>query len=93
MLASTIPNCVTYDPTWAYEVAVIIQDGLRRMFADQEDVWYYVTLMNENYEHPDMPEGAEEGIRKGLYLFRKGPARRGKRPRCSCWAAAPSCAR
>jgi pyruvate dehydrogenase E1 component len=81
VLASTIPNCVTYDPTWAYEVAVIIQDGLRRMFADQEDVWYYVTLMNENYEHPDMPEGAEEGIRKGLYLFRKGPARRAKRPR------------
>ena len=81
VLASTIPNCVTYDPTWAYEVAVIIQDGLRRMLADQEDVWYYVTLMNENYEHPDMPEGAEEGIRKGLYLFRKGPARRGKRPR------------
>jgi pyruvate dehydrogenase E1 component len=81
VLASTIPNCVTYDPTWAYEVAVIIQDGLRRMLADQEDVWYYVTLLNENYEHPDMPEGAEEGIRKGLYLFRKGPARRGKRPR------------
>jgi pyruvate dehydrogenase E1 component len=81
VLASTIPNCVTYDPTWAYEVAVIIQDGLRRMFADQEDVYYYLTLMNENYEHPDMPEGAEEGIRKGLYLFRKGPARRGKRPR------------
>jgi pyruvate dehydrogenase E1 component len=81
VLASTIPNCVTYDPTWAYEVAVIIQDGLRRMVAEQEDVWYYVTLMNENYEHPDMPEGVEEGIRKGLYLFRKGPARRGKRPR------------
>jgi pyruvate dehydrogenase E1 component len=81
VLASTIPNCVTYDPTWAYEVAVIVQDGLRRMFAEQEDVYYYITLMNENYEHPDMPEGAEEGIRKGLYLFRKGPARRGKRPR------------
>jgi pyruvate dehydrogenase E1 component len=81
VLASTIPNCVAYDPTWAYEVAVIIQDGLRRMLADQEDVYYYLTLMNENYEHPDMPEGAEEGIRKGLYLFRKGPARRGKRPR------------
>jgi pyruvate dehydrogenase E1 component len=81
VLASTIPNVVSYDPTFAYEVAVIIQDGLRRMFAEQEDVWYYVTLMNENYEHPDMPEGAEEGIRKGLYLFRKGPARRGKRPR------------
>jgi pyruvate dehydrogenase E1 component len=81
VLASTIPNVVSYDPTFAYEVAVIIQDGLRRMLAEQEDVWYYVTLMNENYEHPDLPEGAEEGIRKGLYLFRKGPARRGKRPR------------
>jgi pyruvate dehydrogenase E1 component len=81
VLASTIPNCVSYDPTFAYEVAVIVQDGLRRMLAEQEDVWYYVTLMNENYEHPELPEGAEEGIRKGLYLFRKGPARRGKRPR------------
>jgi pyruvate dehydrogenase E1 component len=81
VLSSVIPNCVSYDPTFAYEVAVIVQDGLRRMFAEQEDVWYYVTLMNENYEHPDMPEGVEEGIRKGLYRFRKGPARRGKRPR------------
>jgi pyruvate dehydrogenase E1 component len=81
VLSSVIPNVVSYDPTWAYEVAVIVQDGLRRMYADQEDVWYYVTLMNENYEHPAMPEGAEEGIRKGLYRFRKGPARRGKRPR------------
>jgi pyruvate dehydrogenase E1 component len=81
VFSSVIPNVVSYDPTWAYEVAVIIQDGLRRMYADQEDVWYYITLMNENYEHPAMPEGAEEGIRKGLYLFRKGPARRGKRPR------------
>ena len=81
VLSSTIPNCVSYDPTFAYEVAVIIQDGLRRMFAEQQDLWYYVTLMNENYEHPEMPEGVEEGIRKGLYLFRKGPARRGKRPR------------
>jgi pyruvate dehydrogenase E1 component len=81
VLSSVIPNCVSYDPTFAYEVAVIVQDGLRRMCAEQEDVWYYVTLMNENYEHPDMPEGVEEGIRKGLYLFRKGAARRGKRPR------------
>jgi pyruvate dehydrogenase E1 component len=81
VLSSVIPNVVSYDPTWAYEVAVIVQDGLRRMCADEEDVWYYITLMNENYEHPAMPEGAEEGIRKGLYLFRKGPARRGKRPR------------
>jgi pyruvate dehydrogenase E1 component len=81
ILSSTIPNVVSYDPTWSYEVAVIVQDGLRRMYAEHEDVWYYITLMNENYEHPAMPEGAEEGIRKGLYRFRKGPARRGKRPR------------
>src|SRR3712207_5268837 len=61
VLSSVIPNCVSYDPTYAYEVAVIVQDGLRRMVAEQEDVFYYVTLMNENYEHPGMPEGAEEG--------------------------------
>src|SRR5215203_4401836 len=79
--SSLVPTCIAYDPTFSYEVAVIIQDGLRRMLAEQEDVYYYITLMNENYEHPAMPEGAEEGIRKGLYLFRKGPARRGKRPR------------
>ncbi len=70
VLASVIPNCVSYDPTFAFEVAVIIQDGLRRMYADQEDVYYYVTLMNENYEHPAMPAGAEEGIRRGMYLLR-----------------------
>ena len=72
MLAATIPNCVSYDPTFAYEVAVIIQDGLRRMFKDQEDVYYYITLMNENYSHPAMPKGAEDGIRRGMYLFRDG---------------------
>jgi pyruvate dehydrogenase E1 component len=74
VLSSAIPNCVSYDPTFAHEVAVIIQDGLRRMVAEQEDVFYYVTLMNENYEHPGMPEGAEEGILRGLYLLREGPA-------------------
>ncbi len=72
LLAATIPNCVAYDPTFAYEVAVIIQDGLRRMFKDQEDVYYYITLMNENYSHPAMPKGAEEEIRRGMYLFREG---------------------
>src|ERR1700737_869404 len=72
VLAATIPNCVSYDPTFAYEVAVIIQEGLRRMFKDQEDVYYYVTLMNENYAHPQMPAGAEEGIRRGMYLFHEG---------------------
>ena len=70
LLAVTIPNCVAYDPTFAYEVAVIIQDGLRRMFKEQEDVYYYITLMNENYPHPAMPKGVEDGIRRGMYLFR-----------------------
>ncbi len=69
ILSSVIPNCISYDPTFGYEVAVIIQDGLRRMCVDQEDVFYYLTLMNENYEHPPMPEGCEEGIRRGMYLF------------------------
>lgn len=65
--ASTIPNCISYDPTFAYEVVVIIQDGLRRMYGDQENVYYYLTMMNENYAQPAMPEGAEDGIRKGIY--------------------------
>jgi len=72
ILASAIPNCVAYDPTFNYEVAVIVQDGLRRMHAEQEDVYYYVTLMNENYAHPAMPEGAEGGILKGMYRLREG---------------------
>jgi len=72
ILSSVIPNCVSYDPTFAYELAVIIHDGLRRMIADQEDVFYYITVMNENYEHPAILPGAEEGILKGMYLFREG---------------------
>ncbi len=71
LFSATIPNCVSYDPTFSYEVAVIVQDGLRRMYAEQEDVFYYLTVMNENYEHPGMPEGAEAGILKGMYLFRE----------------------
>ena len=67
ILSAMIPNCRSYDPTFSYEVAVIIQDGLRRMVEDQEDVFYYVTLMNENYAHPALPEGAAEGILKGMY--------------------------
>ena len=67
-----ISNCVSYDPTYAYELAVIIHDGMRRMYQEQENVFYYVTLMNENYSHPEMPEGAEEGIIKGMYKIRKG---------------------
>ena len=69
ILAGTIPNCITYDPTFGYELAVIIQDGMRRMYVDQEDVYYYITILNENYTQPAMPEGVEEGIRKGMYLF------------------------
>ncbi|WP_439118660.1 pyruvate dehydrogenase (acetyl-transferring), homodimeric type [Marivita sp.] len=71
ILASTIPNCISYDPTFSYEVAVIVQNGLQRMFVDQEDVYFYLTLMNENYQHPEMPMGAEEGIIKGLYRMHK----------------------
>jgi pyruvate dehydrogenase E1 component len=70
ILSATIPNCVSYDPTYTYEVAVIVHDGLRRMIGNQEDVFYYLTVMNENYEHPEMPSGAEEGIIKGLYLLK-----------------------
>jgi pyruvate dehydrogenase E1 component len=79
--SATIPNCVSYDPTFSYEVAVIVADGLRRMYADQEDVFYYITLMNENYQHPAMPDGVEEGIVKGLYLFREGKSTKAKAPR------------
>jgi pyruvate dehydrogenase E1 component len=70
VLSSVIPNCVSYDPAYGHELAVIVHDGLRRMVANQEDVFYYITLMNENYEHPAMPEGSEEGILKGLYLLK-----------------------
>ncbi len=74
VLFSVVPNCRAYDPTFSYEVAVIIHDGLRRMAGEQEDVFYYLTLMNENYRHPPMPEGAEEGILRGMYLLRSGSA-------------------
>ncbi len=67
VMAALIPNCVSYDPSFAYELAVIIHDGLRRMVGNQEDVYYYITVMNENYEHPAMPKGVEEGILKGMY--------------------------
>jgi pyruvate dehydrogenase E1 component len=69
--AGLIPNCVAYDPAFAFELAVIVQDGMRRMFQESEDVFYYITVENENFPHPGMPEGAEEGIRKGLYLLRE----------------------
>jgi pyruvate dehydrogenase E1 component len=78
IVASTIPNCVSYDPTFQYELAVIVQDGLRRMVQEQEDVYYYLTVMNENYAHPDMPKGAEEGILKGMYAGMRSTRRRSR---------------
>ena len=71
LLAATIPNCVAYDPCFAYELAVIIQNGLERMIKNQEDVYYYITVMNENYTHPDMPEGVQQGIINGIYTYSK----------------------
>ncbi len=72
ILASAIPTLLTYDPAFAYEIAVIIQDGMKRMYEEGEEIFYYLTLYNENYPMPLMPEGAEEGILKGLYKFSKG---------------------
>lgn len=72
ILANTIPNCISYDPTYAYEMAVIVHEGMRRMYEKQEGVFYYITAMNENYTHPAMPEGSEEGIIKGLYQLKSG---------------------
>ena len=80
VLSGLIPNCVSYDPTFSFEIAVIMQDGMRRMFKEQEDVYYYITVMNENYEHPEMPSGAEQDIIKGLYLLKKGAVSDGKQP-------------
>ena len=75
LMAATIPNCVSYDPTFAYELAVIVHDGMRRMYQNQEDIFYYLTVMNENYTHPAMPKGAEEGIIKGMYKFSASKAK------------------
>jgi len=75
LVAGTIPNCVSYDPAYSFELAVIIQDGIRRMYQEDESVWYYITTMNENYVQPDMPEGVEEGILKGMYLLEDGDSK------------------
>ena len=72
LMAHTIPNCRSYDPTYAYELAVIVSDGLKRMYEDKENCFYYITTLNENYQHPDMPIGAEEGIIKGIYKLKDG---------------------
>ena len=81
VLFSVVPNVVAYDPAYGYEVAVIIQEGLRRMVAEQQDVFYYLTLMNENYTHPAMPQGAEDGILRGIYRLRDAGSPRAKKPR------------
>jgi pyruvate dehydrogenase E1 component len=79
VLASNVPSCVAYDPTYAYELAVIVQDGLRRMFGEQQSVFYYLTVTNENYLMPEMPKGVEPGIVRGMYPLRE--AGKGKGPR------------
>jgi len=85
LMAATVPNCVSYDPTYGYELAVIIQDGMRRMYEVGENVFYYITTMNENYHHPDMPAGIEDGIVKGAYALRTGAA--ADRPRVQLMGA------
>ena len=79
LMANTIPNCKSYDPTYNYELAVIIQDGMKRMYADKENCFYYITTMNENYVHPAMPEGAEDGIIKGMYQLEAGKSKKKNR--------------
>jgi pyruvate dehydrogenase E1 component len=75
LLFSVVPNCLAYDPAFGFELAVIIQEGLHRMLDEQEDVFYYITLMNENYPHPAMPKGARDGILRGMYLLSEAPKR------------------
>src|SRR5436305_2353942 len=81
ILSGKVPNCISYDPTFGYEVAVIVQDGLRRMYAEQQDVYYYLTVLNENYPQPAMPKHAPDGIVRGMYLFRRGEGGNKKAPR------------
>jgi pyruvate dehydrogenase E1 component len=85
VIASCVPNCRSYDPTYGYELAVIIQDGLKRMLVDENDVYYYITLLNENYTHPQMPDGVTEGILRGMYLLRDGGS--GDEPRAQLFGS------
>jgi pyruvate dehydrogenase E1 component len=87
LLASTIPTLLTYDPAFAYEVAVIVRDGIKRLYTDGEEYFYYLTLYNENYEMPEMPEGAEPGILKGLYRLKAAP--KGKRHKAHIFGSGP----
>ena len=86
ILAGTIPNCVSYDPTFAHEVGVIMHHGLKRMVEKQDNVFYYLTLLNENYPMPGLQPGTEEQIIKGMYLCKHGAAKAPRRRACSCWA-------
>jgi pyruvate dehydrogenase E1 component len=79
IMANTIPNCKSYDPTYNYELSVIIQDGMKRMYADKENCFYYITTMNENYQHPEMPAGVEDGIIKGIYKLQAGTSKKKNR--------------
>ena len=79
LMATTIPNCISYDPTYSYELATIISSGMKRMFEDGDNVFYYITTANENYVHPDMPDGVEKGIVRGLYLLNKSKKKGRKR--------------
>ncbi len=79
MLAMTVPSVKAYDPAFAYELAIIVKDGMKRMFVDQEDLMYYITILNEKYKMPPMPEGVEEGILNGMYKFRKSEKKKGEK--------------
>ena len=85
VLASTVPTCAAYDPAYAYELAVIVQEGMRRMYQEQENLYYYLTLYNENYAQPEMPEGVTEGIIKGIYKLKAGAGR----PKVHLWGSGP----
>ena len=87
LLATTVPTLMAYDPAFAYELAVIIQDGMRRMYQEMDDVFYYISLYNENYAQPAMPEGVQEGILRGLYKFKTGPT--GKKHKAQIFGSGP----
>ena len=93
ILAGTIPNCISYDPTFAHEVGVILHHGLVRMVEKQDNVFYYLTLLNENYAQPGLRAGTEDEIIKGMYLLQEGAKRQRRRRASTCSAAARSCAR
>jgi pyruvate dehydrogenase E1 component len=87
LTASTVPNCLAYDPAFHFETAVIVEEGLRRMYSEQEDIFYYLTLYNENYEMPSMPKGAREGILRGMYRFRKAKRASARMPRATLFGS------